>query len=271
MLLGIISEAKAVPWRDFSGVWRLQSGQQPQQRRFPRAVQPEDHHPAAPVDGHVDAAEHLGGPVRLGQARSGQRGPAARGGNRETEPGHPVGGALRLHPGQHPLGPALHILRRPGLGRLGPHLVRLCHQRTGLAARVHPLPPAAPLVGLALLQVGAPAQVVGVQAGPLRVEVEDLVHHVAEQRDVVADHHQAAAVALEVIAQPGHRVGVQVVGGLVEEHGLGVGEQDPRQLDAAPLTARQGVQRLVQHPVGQPEAGGDRGRLRLGRVPAEDR
>jgi hypothetical protein len=74
-----------------------------------------------------------------------------------------------------------------------------------------------------------------------------------------------------VIAQPGHRVGVQVVGGLVEEHGLGVGEQDPGQLDAAPLTAGQGVQRLVQHPVGQAEAGGDRGRLRLGRVPAEDR
>ena len=87
----------------------------------------------------------------------------------------------------------------------------------------------------------------------------------------MADHHQAAAVALEVIAQPGHRVGVQVVGGLVEQHGLGAGEQDPGQLDPAPLTTGQGVQRLVQHPVGQAEAGGDRGRLRLGRVPAEHR
>ena len=86
----------------------------------------------------------------------------------------------------------------------------------------------------------------------------------------MADHHQGAAVALEVVAQPGDRVGVQVVGRLVEQHGLRIGEQDPGQLDAAPLAARQGVQRLVQDPVGQAQAGGDRCRLRLGRVSAED-
>ena len=84
----------------------------------------------------------------------------------------------------------------------------------------------------------------------------------------MADHQQAAGVGGQEAAQPADRVGVQVVGRLVEQHGLRAGEQDPGQLDPAPLTARQGPDRLVQHPLGQPEAAGDPGCLRLRRVPA---
>ena len=261
MLLGVISEAEAVSRRDFSGIRSFQPGQQPEQGGLSRAVEAEHHDPAAPVDGDVHPGEHLGRPVRLGQAGGGQRRATARRGHREAQLGHPVRGALGLDSGQQPLGPALHVLRRPGLGGLGPHLVGLGHQRAGLPARVDPLPTAAPLVGLALLQVGLPAQVVHVQTGPLRVQVEHLVDHVGQQAHVVADHHQAAAVALEVITKPDHRVGVQVVGRLVQQHGLGIGEQDPGQLHPAALAAGQGVQRLMQHPVGQAQAGRDRGGL----------
>ncbi len=72
-----------------------------------------------------------------------------------------------------------------------------------------------------------------------------------------------------MVAQPGGGVRVQVVGGLVEQQGLRTGEQDPGQFHAAPLPARQGLQRLGQHPAGQPQAGGDRRGLGLGRVAAE--
>ena len=85
----------------------------------------------------------------------------------------------------------------------------------------------------------------------------------------MADHQQAAAVVLQVVAEPDDRIGVQVVGGLVEQERLGVAEQDAGKLDAPALAAGEGVQRLVEHPVGQPQARGHRGRLGLGSVPAE--
>ena len=85
----------------------------------------------------------------------------------------------------------------------------------------------------------------------------------------MADHHQAATVGAQVVAQPGDRVGVQVVRRLVQQQHLGVAEQDPGQLDPPPLAPGQGAERLVHHPVGQPEAGGEGRRLRFGRVPAQ--
>ena len=74
--------------------------------------------------------------------------------------------------------------------------------------------------------------------------------------DVVGDHDQAALVAGEEAAQPGDRVGVEVVGRLVEQQdaaaGLaGVAEQDAGQLDAAALAAGEGADGLGEHPVGQ--------------------
>ncbi len=96
--------------------------------------------------------------------------------------------------------------------------------------------------------------------GAVGVEVEDLVDGLLEQVVVVADHDEAAAVALEEVAQPDDRVGVEVVGRLVEDQHLGVGEQDPGQLDAAALAAGEGPQRLVEDAVLDAEAGRDRAR-----------
>ena len=80
-------------------------------------------------------------------------------------------------------------------------------------------------------------------------------------------------MALEEVAQPADRVGVQVVGGLVQQQGAGlagrVGEQDAGQLDAPPLAAGQGAQRLGQHPLGQPQVGADPSGLGLAGIAAE--
>ena len=69
-------------------------------------------------------------------------------------------------------------------------------------------------------------------------------------------------------AQPDDRVGVEVVGRLVEQQRLGVGEQDAGQLDPAALATGQRAQRLGEHPVGQPEVGADARGVALGGVPA---
>ena len=82
----------------------------------------------------------------------------------------------------------------------------------------------------------------------------------------MADHDQAAGERLEEVAQPDDRVGVEVVGRLVEQQRLRVGEQDPGQLDPAPLAAGEGLQLLAEQPVGDAEAVRDRRRLRLGGV-----
>jgi hypothetical protein len=52
-------------------------------------------------------------------------------------------------------------------------------------------------------------------------------------------------VGAQELAQPDDRVGVEVVGRLVEEQGRRTGEQDPGQLDPAPLPAGEGAQLLA--------------------------
>ena len=240
----------------------------PQQRRLPGAVETQHDDPRAPVDREVDVGEHLQRPVGPRQPGRPQRRPAR--GSRVGEPDlrHLVGHPLALEAGQQPLGPAGHVLGGDRLGGLGPHLVGLGHQGAGLLLGVLPLALPAPLVGLTLREVGLPADVVEVQLGPVRVQVEHPVDHGVEHLHVVADDHEAALVPAQEVAQPPDRVGVEVVRGLVEEQRRRAGEEDPGQLDPAPLASGQGRQRLVEDPVLEPERRGDPRGLGLRRIPA---
>ncbi len=205
-------------------------------------------------------------PYDLLSSDRGQRRLAAGRRLREPDVGDPVALALGLDAGHEPLGALGHVLGRHGLGRLGAHLVGLLHELPGLLLRVRALALAALLVGLALQQVRLPAHRVLVELGPVRVEVEHLGADGFEQAGVVGDHDDAARVVLEVRPQPDHRVGVEVVGGLVEEQRVGAREQDPGELDASPLTARERTDRLGQHTVRQAEVRGDPRSLGLGGV-----
>ena len=96
-----------------------------------------------------------------------------------------------------------------------------------------------------------------------RIQPGDVVEEVA----VVGHGHDGALVVLEVALQPRHRLGVQVVGGLVEQQQVGLGEQQPAQRHAAALAARelrdvgvggrqaQRVHRRVEHRVEVPRVG----------------
>ena len=66
---------------------------------------------------------------------------------------------------------------------------------------------------------------------------------VVEQVEVVAHHEQRAAVRAQELEEPVAGVGVEVVGGLVEQQQLAAGEQDAHELEPPALAARQRTER----------------------------
>jgi hypothetical protein len=130
----------------------------------------------------------------------------------------------------------------------------------------------ATLVGLPLSEVGREADVVDVQGRPVGVEVEDPVDGrleavAASWLMTTSPPTYARSVSRSQVIESASRV----VRRLVEEQRLGADEEDPGQLDPAPLAARQRGQGLVQDPVGEPERGRDAGCLGLGGQPAPRR
>ena len=123
--------------------------------------------------------------------------------------------------------------------------------------------------GQALLLLLEPARVVALerQAGAA-VELEDPARDVVEEVAIVGDRDDRALVLLEVLLEPGHRLGVEVVRRLVEQQQVGRGEQQAAERDAAALTAgelgdvgvggrqAQGVHRLVELRVEVPRVRG---------------
>ena len=85
----------------------------------------------------------------------------------------------------------------------------------------------------------------------------------------MADDDASAAVVLHELAQPDHGIGVEVVGGLVEDHRLGGREEDAREFDPAALAAGERLELLVEDAVGQVQVARDRRGLRLGGVAAQ--
>src|SRR6478735_3759705 len=71
------------------------------------------------------------------------------------------------------------------------------------------------------------------------VELEDPLGDVVQEVPVVGDGDDGAGVLLEVLLEPEHALGVEVVGGLVEEQQVGRLEEELAEGDAALLTTGQ--------------------------------
>src|SRR6266478_4769466 len=71
------------------------------------------------------------------------------------------------------------------------------------------------------------------------VQLQDPARDVVEEVAVVGDRHHRARVFLEVALEPRHRLGVEVVGGLVEEEHVGLAEEDLAERDAPALAPRE--------------------------------
>ena len=116
-----------------------------------------------------------------------------------------------------------------------------------------------------LLQVGGVVALVRV--GAAAVELEDPLGHVVQEVPVVGDRDDRAGVLRQVLLQPQHALGVEVVGGLVEQQQVGLLQQQLAQRDPAALTtgelgdvgvrrrAAQRVHRLLELGVDVPRVG----------------
>ena len=166
--------------------------------------------------------------------------------------------------------PRVQRLRHTGSShRLAAHLIgqRLEPLDLGLLARGD--------LGQPLFVAGARCPVLAVRASvlddPVAIEVQDARDRGIQQAEVVADHHERALVRREEAHEPGLRVDVQVVRGLVEQQEVGPAEQDLGELQAAALATGEGLDRQREPLLRQAEAGHDRLGLRLGLVAAEQR
>src|SRR5438093_2272202 len=156
-------------------------------------------------------------------------------------------GAGRDGDAHRPLAPVRRLVRREQL--LVARQPRLALRLARARRHAHPLELAregAPARrGLLLLLPEAPLLLLepgGVVALPrdaeAAVELQDPARDVVEEVAVVGDRHHRARVLLEVALEPRHRLGVEVVGGLVEEEQRGLPEEDLAERDAPALAAR---------------------------------
>ena len=111
---------------------------------------------------------------------------------------------------------------------------------------------------LLLLEPGRVIALVGNAAAA--VELEDPARHVVEEVAVVGDDQDRARIVAQVAFEPGGRLGVEMVGRLVEEQKLGLLQEQLAQGDAAALAARE----LVHGPVVRRAAQGVHGLIDLG-------
>ncbi len=87
--------------------------------------------------------------------------------------------------------------------------------------------------------------------------------------EIVTHDDERALVRREELHQPGLRVDVQVVRGLIQQEQIRAAEQDPAELEPTPFPARQRTNRKGEPVLGQTQSRGDRLRVRLGLIPAE--
>jgi hypothetical protein len=85
----------------------------------------------------------------------------------------------------------------------------------------------------------------------------------------MGDHHHAAGVGGEKALEPGERLEVEVVGGLVEEQEIGPQQEEPGQRRAHPPTSRELAERAVGVRRSEAETSQDDLRLGLKAVAAE--
>ena len=248
--------------------------EQPQQGRLAGAVEAEHDDPRAAVDGQVDVGEDLERAVRLRQPGRRVSGVLPHGAGSGTRSLATLSSRARSSSaGQQPLGPPGHAAAPPcALVALARILSACAAQRSRSALGSWPVRGiAAPLVGLALLQVRSSSRRCRRRARPTgwRPGSRPLFDHgVRAISTSVADQRRGRPCApARYAAQPHDRVGVEVVGhGSSSSSVVGsapsVGEQDAGQLRRArrwPPDKR--AQRLVDHRSGRPRFAQMRRRL----------
>ena len=150
------------------------------------------------------------------------------------------------------LGGELLVAGEPGLA-LG--LARLGVGADPLQLALQDLGPLGVLAALdleaGLLGVEVGRVVALVRVGPAAVELEDPLGDVVEEVPIVGDGQHGTGIGLEVTLQPVHRLGVEVVGRLVEQQQVGLLQQQLAERHPAALAAGEDVDRRVRRRAAQ--------------------
>ena len=101
------------------------------------------------------------------------------------------------------------------------------------------------------------------------IEMHDLSRHPVQQIPVMADQEQGARIAREVVLEPEARLEVEVVGRLVEQEQIGLGEQHRGQRHPHPPAAGEARERPRLGFLLEAQPGQDRARPRRGGVGAD--
>ena len=215
----------------------------------------------------VDVAEHLVAPVAHAELGDLERDGSRARRHRQLELARPLPlvdpGPCRLHP----FDPLVELLRlaRPLL-RAGPHGVGQGAEALDLALLELG---GALALGQVRLVLGLELGVVALPLGEALVrDVQHLGDGVVQQLEVVAHDEERAGEAGQLVEQPPLGRAVEMVRRLVEDHQLGLLEQDAHQVDPAALAARQLVDVLEEELLSQAQAVGETRHDRLGLVAA---
>jgi outer membrane receptor protein involved in Fe transport len=101
------------------------------------------------------------------------------------------------------------------------------------------------LLEVRLVVAGVADEATGLTVGDVRLDLDDAVDEAVEERAVVRDEEQRGVARVELVFEPFDRLGVEVVGGLVEHEEVGVGEERARDGDAFALAAGELLDGLV--------------------------
>ena len=253
MLLRVVAHGDLVPVAEVAEVGFGLAGQDAQQAGLAGPVEPQHQQPVATTDVERDVFEHRWATVALRHVAGGEHRAAARRRVGELHPQRAIA-CTHVHPLRLEAGDLLLLaVRHRSLGGLGAEAIHhglqagdLLRLQVGLLGEALFVETAGGLVlGVGALVLHQVAQVLLAGA----IEVQHAGDRFVEQLQVVADDQQRATVVAHEAEQPGLGVDVEVVGWLVEEQHVAAGEEDARQLDAAPLAT-------AEHPDGQLHASG---------------
>ena len=96
------------------------------------------------------------------------------------------------------------------------------------------------LLGEAILLLLQPRRVIPLPGDALpAIEFQDPAGHVVQEVAVVGDGHHGAGIFVDVALEPRHALGIQVVGGLVQQQHIGLLQEEFAQSHATLLAARE--------------------------------
>ena len=94
-----------------------------------------------------------------------------------------------------------------------------------------------------LLQIGGVIAFIGEIFAA--IEFEDPTHDIVEEVTIVGDHQDRTGIFLQMVFQPGHAFGIEMVGRFVQQENIGLLDQQPGQRDPALFAARQILNRRI--------------------------